>query len=464
MTRPFDVSTLAPLARLRADRHRPDLRRRAAPATRSYVSTRPSEPATRSAAPVMRAARRGAWTPASLGLVILVVVLMSTGLVFVASASSIHSLTVYGSSWYVFRRQLQWIGLGLGVGIVVMLLPYGLWRRLAKVIFGAALFGTLLTLTPFGHSRGGSRRWVGPESIAVQPTELLKLGLVFALAAFVCERGANLHDPVRVRQFFVRPFVVLSLVAIVPVLVQPDMGTAVILVLIASTIAVASGMPFRSLGKISAIGGVLMFLFAKMEPYRWNRVVAFLKPSQDLQGIGYHVYQSKLGFASGGLIGRGIGASRAKWGFLPNAHTDFIFAVVGEETGLLGAVLMFSLYGGLIFIGLHVARRSRERFGSLVAAAITAWISSQALINTGAVLGMLPVTGVPLPFVSVGGSSFVVLMAATGVLINIARTGLIDPITDRATRVPQGRGRSRADGATDSPRPSRRRPEGAASK
>ena len=182
------------------------------------------------------------------------------------------------------------------------------------------------------------------------------------------------------------------------------------------------------------------------------------------QGIGYHVYQSKLGFASGGLIGRGIGASRAKWGFLPNAHTDFIFAVVGEETGLLGAVLMFSLYGGLIFIGLHVARRSRERFGSLVAAAITAWISSQALINTGAVLGMLPVTGVPLPFVSVGGSSFVVLMAATGVLINIARTGLIDPVTDRATRAPQARRKSQADAPSDSLRPPRRRPEGAASK
>lgn len=462
MTRPFNVSTPRPLPRLRADRRHPHSRGRVVPsASPSRSTVRHSSVSMRPSAPAMRAARRGGWTPASLGLVVLVVVLVCTGLVFVASASSIHSLTVYGSSWYVFRRQLQWIGLGLGVGIVVMLLPYGLWRLLAKVIFGVALFGTMLTLTPFGHSRGGSRRWVGPESIAVQPTELLKLGLVFVLAALVCERGAYLQDPARVRQFFVRPFVVISLVAIAPVLVQPDMGTAVILVLIAATIAVASGMPFRSLGKISAIGAFLLFFFAKMEPYRWDRVVAFLKPSEDLQGIGYHVYQSKLGFASGGLVGRGIGASRAKWGFLPNAHTDFIFAVVGEETGLLGAVLMFSLYGGLIFIGLHVARRARERFGSLVAAAITAWISSQALINTGAVLGMLPVTGVPLPFVSVGGSSFVVLMAATGVLINIARTGLVDPMTDRATRG------GMADGTSGSPRSVRSvrgRPEGAASK
>lgn len=374
------------------------------------------------------------WTPAAWGLVALVVVLMSTGLVFVASASSIHSLTTYGSSWYVFRRQLQWIGLGLAAGIVVMFVPYGFWRSVNRIIFGAAVFGTLLTLTPAGHSRGGSRRWIGPGSIAVQPTELLKLGLVFALAAFVCERGSYLHDQTRTSQYFVRPFVVISGVAIVPVLLQPDMGTAMVLALIAATIAVVSGMPFGNLAKLGAAGAVLMAIYAKLEPYRWDRVVAFLKPNHDLQGIGYHVYQSKLGFASGGLLGRGIGASRAKWGFLPNAHTDFIFAVIGEETGLAGAVLMFCLYGALIFIGCHVARRARERFASLVAVAITTWIAVQAVINTGAVLGSLPVTGVPLPFVSVGGSSFLVLMVATGVLINIARTGMLDPVADRASR------------------------------
>ena len=450
MTRPFRANVPGLPNRGRFDRRE-----------RIHPSRRPPVPAAglRTDVPSMRVARRGGWTPASLGLVVLVVVLMSSGLVFVASASSIHSLTVYGSSWYVFRRQLQWIGLGLIVGIVAMFLPYVFWRKTAKFTFGAALAGTLLTLTPLGRSRGGSRRWIGPESIAVQPTELLKLGLVFALAAFVCERGANLKDAGRVRQFFVRPFVVLSVAAIFPVLLQPDMGTAVILVLISATVAVACGMPFRSLGKIGAVGGFLLFVFAKIEPYRWDRVVAFLKPSNDLQGIGYHVYQSKLGFASGGILGRGIGASRAKWGFLPNAHTDFIFAVVGEEAGLLGAILMLSLYGGLIFIGLHVARRARERFGSLVAAAITAWITSQALINTGAVLGTMPVTGVPLPFVSVGGSSFVVLMVATGVLINIARTGLIDSVTDRATRSSHRRNGAKMSNVPRSPSRSSRRPD-----
>ena len=410
----------------------------------------------------MRSTVQTGWTPAALGLVAVVVVLIATGLVFVASASSIHSLTVYKDPWFVFRRQLQWIAMGLVAGFLAMYFPYAAWRRLAKPMFVLSVLATLLTLTPLGRSRGGSRRWVGPESIAVQPTELLKLSLVFALASFVCSRSHHLAHPESAKHYFLRPFLVIAGIAVIPVLFQPDMGTGMILVLICSTMAVASGLAGKTLLRLGAAGVVLVFLFAKVSPYRWDRVVAFLKPSHDLQGIGYHVYQSKLGFASGGLIGRGIGASRAKWGFLPNAHTDFIFAIIGEETGLVGALLVLGLYGALIFVGMHVARRARDRFASLVAAAITTWIAVQAVINTGAVLGSMPVTGVPLPFVSVGGSSFVVLMMATGVLINIARTGLFDATTDRATRSSLGTG-SRNDGdgrpsptSTTSPSPSRR--------
>ncbi len=386
----------------------------------------------------MRSTAQTGWTPAALGLVVLVVLLIATGLVFVASASSIHSLTVYKDPWYVFRRQMLWIAMGLAAGLVAIFFPYTAWRRLAKPMFAVSVLATLVTLTPLGHTRGGSRRWVGPESIAVQPTELLKLSLAFALASFVCARSHHLAEPDHVRHYFLRPFLVISGIAIVPVLLQPDMGTAMILVLICATMAVASGLAGKTLLRLGAVGAVLVFLFAKVSPYRWDRVVAFLKPGHDLQGIGYHVYQSKLGFASGGLVGRGIGASRAKWGFLPNAHTDFIFAIIGEETGLIGAVVVLGLYGSLIFVGMHVARRARDRFASLVAAAITTWIATQAVINTGAVLGSMPVTGVPLPFVSVGGSSFIVLMVATGALVNIARTGMFDPTTDRATRSPTG--------------------------
>ncbi len=382
----------------------------------------------------MRTTTIRSFGPAAFGVMAIAIVLIASGLVFVASASSIQSLNRYGTSWYVFRRQLQWIVIGLVVGGFAMFFPYRLWRRLAPLMFAVALFATFLTLTPIGHSRGGSRRWLGPEAIAVQPSELLKLALVFMLASLACQRSAHLESPGAVTQYFVRPLTVVAVLAIFPVAVQPDMGTAGVLVIIFATIAVAAGMPGRSLGQLALGAGLFTFAFAKISPYRWDRVVAFLRPNHDLQGIGYHVYQSKLGFASGGLFGRGFGASRAKWGFLPNAHTDFIFAVIGEETGLLGAVVMLGLYGSLIFIGMHVARRARERFASLVAAAITTWIASQALFNVGAVLGSLPVTGVPLPFVSVGGSSFIVLMIATGVLVNIARTGLVDPVTADAER------------------------------
>ncbi len=409
----------------------------------------------------MRSTVQTGWTPAALGLVAVVVLLIATGLVFVASASSIHSLTVYKDPWYVFRRQLQWIAMGLLAGVGAIFFPYAAWRRLAKPMFVLSVLATLVTLTPLGRSRGGSRRWVGPESIAVQPTELLKLSLVFALASFVCSRSHHLAHRESAKHYFLRPFLVIASIAVIPVLLQPDMGTGMILVLICSTIAVASGLAGKTLLRLGAAGVVLVFLFAKVSPYRWDRVVAFLKPGHDLQGIGYHVYQSKLGFASGGLVGRGIGASRAKWGFLPNAHTDFIFAIIGEETGLIGSLLVLSLYGALIFVGMHVARRARDRFASLVAAAITTWIAAQAVINTGAVLGSMPVTGVPLPFVSVGGSSFVVLMMATGVLINIARTGLFDATTDRATRSSlSAGGRNDGDGpstrGTTSPSRSRR--------
>jgi cell division protein FtsW len=420
MTRPFPVPNA-----------RPRVPRPSSP-SRTLRRARPAKGAADVAS--MRAATVGSFGPAAFGVMALAVILIASGLVFVASASSIQSLNRYGTSWYVFRRQLQWIGIGLTVGTIAMFVPYRLWRRFAPAMFGVALFTTLLTLTPFGHSRGGSRRWLGPEAIAVQPSEFLKLALVFMLASLSCQRSTYLETPRLVTQYFVRPLTVVALAAIVPVLIQPDMGTAGVLVIIFATIAVAAGMPGRSLAQLAASASVLTFAFAKFEPYRWDRVVAFLRPSHDLQGIGYHVYQSKLGFASGGLFGRGFGASRAKWGFLPNAHTDFIFAVIGEETGLLGAVVMLGLYGALIFIGMHVARRARERFASLVAAAITTWIASQALFNIGAVLGSLPVTGVPLPFVSVGGSSFCVLMAATGVLVNIARTGLVDRVTAEAER------------------------------
>ena len=384
--------------------------------------------------PAMRTVAVRAWSPSAFGILVLAAVLIASGLVFVASASSINSLTRYGSSWYVFRRQLQWIFIGVGVGAVVMFIPYQLWRRLAIPAFCVSVFATMLTLTPIGHTRGGSRRWLGPEAIAAQPSEFLKLALVFMLARFACQRSNHLESPGSVKRYFVRPLIFLACAAIGPVLLQPDMGTAGVLVIIFATIAVAAGMPKRALGELALGAGALTLLFAKLSPYRWDRVVAFMRPEHDLQGIGYHVYQSKLGFASGGLFGRGFGASRAKWGFLPNAHTDFIFAVIGEETGLFGAIVVLGLYGALIFIGMHVARHARERFASLTAAAITMWIGSQAVFNTGAVLGSLPVTGVPLPFVSVGGSSFIVLMAATGVLVNIARTGLVDPVTEDATR------------------------------
>jgi cell division protein FtsW len=187
------------------------------------------------------------------------------------------------------------------------------------------------------------------------------------------------------------------------------------------TLLFVGGAPGRTLAKVGAGAVASALLLARLEPYRWARMLSFRKPFEDYHKNGYQLAQSLVGLGSGGLFGVGLGASRAKWGFLPNAHTDFIFAIIGEELGLVGAVLVVLLFAALALFGVRTATRAPDRFGMLVAAGITAWVVVQAVINIGAVIGMLPITGVPLPFVSFGGSSLVITMAAMGVLLNIAR-------------------------------------------
>ena len=358
------------------------------------------------------------WTPHAIGLAVVVAIIVAVGLVFVASSSSVSSLRTHGSSWYIFRRQLQWVGLGTLVLVVAVTVPYRVWHRLAPVIFGAVWAATCLTVI-VGKKRNGSRRWLGPESIALQPSEAMKFALIVGLATmFLIVADKPDRDRLLSHQL-----VVVSVFVLVPIALQPDMGTGIILMVILFAMSVYMGLSGRRFARIGSLAAVLVALFAWHEPYRRDRILAFRHPERDLNGIGYHVLQSKLGFASGRLFGVGVGASKAKWGFLPNSHTDFIFAVIGEELGLVGAGLVLGLFLGLALLGMQTARRAPDRFGALVAVGITAWLFSQAIINMGAVVGALPVTGVPLPLISVGGSSFVVVMAALGVLLNIARSG-----------------------------------------
>jgi cell division protein FtsW len=343
--------------------------------------------------------------------------LCGIGLVMVLSASAYTSLVQDGSVWTIFSRQVLWMTLGAIALYGTARISYDKWRRVRVVL----LVGTLLLLTAvlvpgIGVSAGGSARWLGFGQLRLQPSELMKL----ALAVFAADLLARRADRVREPGAVVVPLLVVLGIAGVLVLKQPDMGTALVLACITLSMLYAGGVPLRPVLKVLAGVAVLGVALGLAEPYRRARLLSFVNPFAHAQGSGYQVVQSLVGLGSGRLFGLGLAAGREKWGLLPNAHTDFIFSVIGEQVGLFGALIVLALFGALAWYGLKAAARAPDRFGALLAVAATCWITSQAVINIGAVIGLLPVTGIPLPFVSFGGSSLVITMMAAGILVNVA--------------------------------------------
>ena len=359
-------------------------------------------------------------TPASFFLLLAVVVaLVVVGLVMVLSASSVQALRLYGSSWYVFKRQLIWVALGGGAMAVAMRVDYRRWRRAGLPLAVVSLGLLVLVLVPHtGISVRGSSRWVGYGDFRVQPSELAKLALLLFTADVFARRVAMASDRRRLR-----PVLIVLVGVIALVMAQPDMGTALVIGCVVLALLFVAGTPLPTLARLMALSTLAALFLGMLESYRRARLFSFLNPWKDAGNTGYQIVQSLVGLASGHWTGVGLGASRAKWGFLPNAHTDFIFAIIGEELGLLGTLLVIALFVAFAVLGVRIAARAPDRFGTLVAAGVTTWVVGQALINIGAVIGVLPVTGVPLPFISFGGSSLVITMAAAGMLLNIARQG-----------------------------------------
>jgi cell division protein FtsW len=350
-------------------------------------------------------------------LVGLIVVLNLAGLVMVLSASSIESLRLYGSPWHYFERQSLWMLLGVLAFTLALKVAGRALRRLAKLAMATALGLLVAVLVPgVGVHTAGASRWLGTASIQVQPSEFAKLALVL-FAADLLDRRADRSD------WRYRMFPVVSVLAVLAVLVmaQPDMGTTLVLASIAIGMLFTAGIPFGPLTTLFFGAGACGLLVAVAAPYRWHRMTSFLHPLSDASNTGYQSAQGLAALGNGKVIGAGIGSSIASWGYLPNAKTDFIFAVIGEETGLVGALALTGLFGALALLGTRIACRARDRYSALVAAGVTVWLVSQAVINIGAVVGLLPVTGVPLPFVSFGGSSLVIAMFGAGVLANVAR-------------------------------------------
>lgn len=353
-----------------------------------------------------------------LALFAVVAVLNLLGLVMVLSASAVTSLYDYGSPWYQLQRQFIWLFLGSVALLVSLRIDYHRWRRLTRLLLLGSLGLLVLVLVPgVGVSVNGATRWLGYGSLSFQPSEMAKLAMVLFAADLLARRG----DKVRNWHLGLKPVLVVFLVVAGLVMLQPNLGTTMILAAVVLTLCFVAGTPLKPLGTAMAglAGAATVFAFA--EPYRFRRLMAFRDPWADPLNTGFQTVQSQTGIANGGLLGTGIGEGRAKWGFLPEAHTDFIYAIVGEELGLLGALTVVVLFVLLGLLGVRTALRAPDRFGMLVATGVTTWILVQAFVNIGAVVGVLPITGVPLPFVSAGGSSLLFTMAASGLLLNVAR-------------------------------------------
>jgi cell division protein FtsW len=347
------------------------------------------------------------------------VALLSMGIVMVYSASAIVAADRFHDPYFFLKRQLFWAVLGAGCLWLALRMDYRWLERLALPLL--VLAGVLLVLVlvpPLGQSINGTRRWLRLGVVSFQPVELAKLALVVYLAAFLAPRGEVPAGDVR--RGLLPPVAVAGALAAL-VLVQPDLGNCLTLIVLTFALLYLAGMPQRYLGW--ALAGALPLLAAAIwvAPYRLRRIMAFWDPWSDPRGSGFQIIQSWLAFGNGGVLGQGIGGSRQKLFYLPEAHTDFIFAIVGEELGLLGALTIVGLFAVLVWRGLRIGLRAPEPFGAYLALGITVLIATQTLVNLGVVTGLLPTKGLPLPFLSFGGSALLMTMAATGVLLNISQ-------------------------------------------
>jgi cell division protein FtsW len=354
-------------------------------------------------------------------LLVLVVVLVVVGLGVTMSASSAVALQTTGNAdqYHFLKRQLVGVGLGTLALLLASRIPYRIYRKLAIPFFLVSI--VLLVMVEIrGITQNGATRWLAiPGLTSFQPSELAKVSVVFVLA-YLLEKKLKLLNHFG---HFLVP--VLATVGLVGALVirQPDLGTLIIIGAAAMAVIVASDTPMKFVMLLGVVAILAASYMAFDADYRVSRLTGFLDPYADPRGEGYQLIQGYHALGNGGIFGVGLGASRARWFYLPNAHTDFIYAIIGEETGLIGGLTVIGLFIALAIAGWVVAARAPDRFGRMVATGLTVWLSFQALVNIGGVLGVVPITGIALPFVSYGSTALAVSMGAVGILVNIAQAG-----------------------------------------
>jgi cell division protein FtsW len=387
-------------------------------------------------------------------LLLVTLALVAFGLVMVYSATSASAALANGDSSYYLRKQ----GLYALVGVAFLLLLRRTGYRALRLLSPALVLGSiglLLAVLAMGQTVNGARRWLQAGPAVFQPSELAKLALVVFAAAYLSR-----HPAPRTLGELMKPLGLVTGVVCALLLVQPDLGTAITIAVMIGGVLVVSGVSGRLLATAGGICVTLIIAAAWFEPYRRARLLSFLNPWDDAQGAGYQPVQAMLALGSGGIFGEGLGRSAQKVNYLPEAHTDMIFAIIGEELGLVGATALIAAYAAFAYAGFRVALACRDPFGKRLAAGITTLVCGQALINLAAVMGAAPLTGITLPFVSYGGSSLVVGLAAVGILLNIAgddgRRAARSSVPDRNRRNRRARAPGTSGGGRAA-RPRRRR-------
>ncbi|MEW5849025.1 MAG: putative lipid II flippase FtsW [Myxococcota bacterium] len=346
-----------------------------------------------------------------------VLCLIGLGVVMVYSASSVNAAAKLGDPDYYLKRQAVFALVGLVALWIGSVVPAEVWQRAAVPVLGAAFVALVLVQIPgLGKSGGGAQRWIALGPFAFQPSEMCKFALISFLAYSLHKKAAK----IRTFKIGFLPHVAIPGVMAVLLLAQPDFGTAVVLVTISGLLMLLGGVPLRYLGGCVMVAVPAAVLLVVTSAYRMKRVLAFMDPWANRRGIGYQVAESLISFGSGGITGLGLGAGKQKLFFLPAAHTDFIFAIIGEELGLLGVLMVVTLFGIIGWRGLRAFRRLGNTSEGYLAAGLTMLIVLQATINMAVVLGLVPTKGLTLPFVSYGGSSLIAMCFMAGVLLRLA--------------------------------------------
>ena len=354
-------------------------------------------------------------------LLIAVLLLSIFGLIMISSASVVVSYNNFGYNHYYLSHQFFY---GFIPGMILLFLfqkiDYHIFKKYALIFLILTIIFLFLVFIPaFGYDLKGANRWINIGDFSFQPSEIAKLTFILYLAAWLEKKGRN------VRNFSetLVPFVILIIAISIPLIMQPDIGTLSVIILTAVIIYFAAGAKLSHIFLLGLGGMAALFVLIKIAPYRINRLMVFMYPELDPQGIGYQINQALLALGSGGILGLGFGHSRQKFNYLPEPIGDSIFAITGEEMGFVGLFVLMALFLIVALRGFKIASRAPDDFGRFIAVGITSWIIFQALTNMAAITSLIPLTGIPMPFVSYGGSALIISLAGVGILLNISKYG-----------------------------------------